>query len=78
MTYTVGPSSPSASGAVDTPERRDDIWRNLEKLKKWVCVNLLRFNKAKCKVLFLCYGNPQYQYRLGDEGIESNLVENGI
>jgi len=38
-------------------------------------VNLLRFNKAKCKVLHLGQGNSQYQYRLGDDGVDSRPEE---
>ncbi|KAK4806897.1 hypothetical protein QYF61_012618 [Mycteria americana] len=56
------------SGAVDAPEGRDAIQRDLDKPKKWAHVNLMRFNKAKCK----------YQYRLGDEGIESSPAEKDL
>jgi len=39
---------------------------------------LVRFNKAKYSVLHLDRNNCQYQYRLGDEGIESSPDEKDL
>jgi len=63
------------SGAVNTPEGQDAIQRDLDKFEKWVCVNLMRFNKAKWSIMYVSWGNPQYQYRLGEEGLEGSPAE---
>ncbi|TRZ17435.1 hypothetical protein HGM15179_009689 [Zosterops borbonicus] len=46
--------------------------RNLDRLEKYVCVNLLKFNKAKSEIQKLGWGNPKHKYSLSSEWTESS------
>jgi len=54
---------------------RDATQRDLARLERWACANLMKFTKAKCKVLRMGQVNPKHKYRLGGEGIESSSEE---
>lgn len=66
------------SGVADMSEGRDDIQRDLEYPEERAHANIMKFNKAKFKVLHMDLGNLQYQYRLGDEWTKSNPVEKDL
>jgi len=60
------------SGAVDTLEGRDAVQRNLDRLERWACENLMKFNKAKCEVLHMGQGNSRHKHTLCREWTESS------
>ncbi|KAJ7422075.1 rna-directed dna polymerase from mobile element jockey-like [Willisornis vidua] len=53
------------SGAVDTAEGQDAMQRDQDKPKEYSHGNLMRYNKAKCKVLHLGQGKPLASIQAG-------------
>jgi len=52
-------------GAVNTLEGRDAIQRDLDSLERGACVNLMKFNKAKCTSPAHELGQSQAQIQAG-------------
>jgi len=65
-------------GAVDTLEGTDAIQRDHDRLERWARTKLMRFSKAKCKVLHMGRGNPKHKYRLGKDWMKSSPEEKDL
>ena len=50
----------------------------LNRLDSWMEMNLLRFNKGKCKVLSLWRNNHTHQYRLEDDLLERRSLKKAL
>jgi len=52
--------------------------RELDRFERWVCANLMKINKAKCRILHMGLGNSKHKYKLVREWIESSPEEQDL
>lgn len=64
--------------AANMLEGRDATQKIPDLFEMWAYENLIKFRKAKCKVLHLELGNPKYKYNLGKEYIENSCEETDL
>jgi len=65
-------------GVVDMLEGWDAIQRDLDRLERWTCVNHMKFNKAKCRVLHVGWANSKHKYRMGGEWLKNSPEEKDL
>ncbi|KAJ7407307.1 rna-directed dna polymerase from mobile element jockey-like [Pitangus sulphuratus] len=64
--------------ATDSLEGREALQRDLIKLEDWAITNPMKFNRGKCQIRHLGWGNPGCTYRLGNEMLENSAMERDL
>jgi len=62
--------------AVNTRDRMP--FRDLDRLEQYAQVNLMSFNKTKCKGFNMGHGYSCYQYKMGDIKVEHSPAEKDL
>ncbi|PKU44849.1 rna-directed dna polymerase from mobile element jockey- hypothetical protein [Limosa lapponica baueri] len=65
-------------GVVDMLEGTDAMQRDPNRLDRWAQANIMKFNKAKYKVLHISQSNPKHKHRLDGEWIDSSPEGKGL
>uniref|UniRef100_A0A803TBS9 Reverse transcriptase domain-containing protein n=1 Tax=Anolis carolinensis TaxID=28377 RepID=A0A803TBS9_ANOCA len=65
-------------GITKTPEDRNRIQNDLNRLERWAETNKMKFNRDKCKILHFGRKNGMQRYRTGDAWLDSSTYEKDL
>ena len=54
-------------GADDSLEGQEALQRDLDRLEHWTVIYGMKFNKSKCRILYLGQSNTRHKSKLGEE-----------